>query len=198
MMSTHVVSAVGLPPRGVNRTGRRPAGGRALESPEIRSGMAITADVIEFTSSDTSALLDRMALMDSRGDGWINIGPGLTPEQFATLPARSGLASWFSGRGPAVPMATWSPRSTQGRGQPAQIGLAHGTGPDALVRLDEAGIALPPAWLKKQDHAKNGIVAEIPDGTSHHSVVEWVIRAMEALSPRIATGHDWVAEAYGG
>lgn len=160
--------------------------------------MATTAAVIEFTDDDVSPLVERMAALEQRGEGWINLGPGLTPEEFATLPTQSTVAKWISGRGPAVPMATWTPASTKGRGSPAQIGLAHGTGPNALDRLEDAGLALPGGWQKKQDHAKNGIVAELPAVASHEAVVGWLLAAITALSDRVSVGSDWIAEAYEG
>lgn len=152
--------------------------------------MATTAEVIEFTSTDTSPLVSRMRELASAGAGWINVGPGLTPEEFASLPAPSAVAKWFSGRGPAVPMATWTP------GSPSQIGLAHGTGPGAMNRLDEAGVELPRGWHQRQDHAKHGIVVELPASAALDAVVEWLLRAMVVLSPRVAIGDDWIAETY--
>lgn len=160
--------------------------------------MAITADVIEFTVDDTTALVSCMEELAADGKGWINLGPGLTPEEFAALPPRSVLTKWISGRGPVVPMATWTPASTQGRVTPAQVGVSHGTGPNALARLGASGVDLPAQWTKKQDHAKNGIVAEIPASVSHEAVVTWLLRAMVALSPQVEIGHDWIAEAYRG
>ncbi len=41
--------------------------------------------------------------------GWVNLGPGLRDDQIDRLPAPSALGRWFSGRGPVVPMATWTP-----------------------------------------------------------------------------------------
>jgi hypothetical protein len=94
-------------------------------------------------------------------------------------------------------MATWTPASSKGRGRPANIGIAHGTGPNALDRLDDAGVSLPAEWQKRQDHAKNGIVAELPYTEDHFAVVDWVMRAMVVLSPRVAIGDDWIAEVFG-
>jgi len=160
--------------------------------------MATTADLLEFTTADTSLLVARMRELAACGDGWINIGPGLTPEEFAALPPRSTVSKWISGRGPAVPMATWTPPSAKGRGRPAQVGIAHGAGPNALDRLEAAGVVLPAGWVKRGDHAKNGIVAELPDTATHGAVVEWVLRAMVSLSlsPAVAIGDDWIAEVY--
>ncbi|MEZ5247398.1 MAG: hypothetical protein R2707_20085 [Acidimicrobiales bacterium] len=159
--------------------------------------MATTAHVIEFTRDDTSPVIARMQQLESLGSGWINLGPGLTPEDFSTLPTQSTVGKWISGRGPAVPMATWTPASPKGRARSANIGIAHGTGPNALDRLADAGVALPSGWQKRQDHAKNGIVAALPDTVDHAGVVDWALRAMVVLSPRVAIGDEWIAEVFG-
>jgi len=91
-------------------------------------------------------------------------------------------------------MTTWTPSA--GR-VPAQVGIAHGTGPNALDRLSDQGITLPDGWVKRQDHAKNGIVAELPGAATYESVVAWSMRAMAALSTRVEVGEEWIAEVYG-
>lgn len=155
--------------------------------------MTMTADEIEFTAQDLAPLLTRMDALAARGKGWINIGPGLTQEEFAGLPTQSTLGRWFSGRGPAVPMATWNPTDASG---PVTIGVSHGTGPKALERLADEGLGLPPGWRKRQDHAKHGIVAEVPAATPHREVLAWLLPAMAVLSPRVAVGENWIAEVY--
>lgn len=157
--------------------------------------MAITAEEIEFTPHDLAPILARMDTLAAAGRGWINIGPGLTQEEFAALPTQSTVGKWISGRGPAVPMATWSPADGPG---PVTIGISHGTGPKALDRLAADGLGLPPSWRKRQDHAKHGIVAEAPATTSPDDVLAWLLPAMAALSPRVAVGENWVAEVYEG
>ncbi|MEQ8839985.1 MAG: hypothetical protein RIB98_03315 [Acidimicrobiales bacterium] len=159
--------------------------------------MAATADVMEFTRRDVSPVVARMEELADRGDGWMNLGPGLTPEEFASLPAQSTVGKWVSGRGPAVPMATWTPAPRRGRGRLAQIGISHGTGPNALARLESDGVVLPADWQKKQDHAKHGIVVELPDSAESGIVLTWLFRAMVVLSPRVAVGENWIAEFYG-
>ncbi|MEM7142816.1 MAG: hypothetical protein AAF548_17465 [Actinomycetota bacterium] len=158
--------------------------------------MAITVDVVEFTSIDPSPLVREMDAMAASGDGdgWINFGPALSPEEFAAVPHKTGLGKWFSGRGPAVPMATWTPGVVDGKPRAAQIGLQHGTGPSALDRLEETGLSLPATWIKKQDHAKHGIVAEVPVDGDGEQLVRWLLRAMAELSPLIPTGSQWLAE----
>lgn len=158
----------------------------------------MTVEVVEFTRSDPSPLVARIAALAARGDGegWINFGPALSPEEFAAVPHRSGLGKWFSGRGPAVPMATWTPPLDGARPRPAQVGVQHGTGPNALDRLGAAGRPLPQPWAKKQDHAKHGIVAELPAGVDPRSVVDWLLGAMAELSSLVPTGDEWLAEVH--
>ncbi len=122
--------------------------------------------------------------------------PELSEEDEARVPSRSGLGAWFSGRGPAVAMATWTPPAVGRRPRPAQIGLAHGTGPDALPRLEELGLGLPTGWLKRQDHARNGIVAELPDRVDEGLVIEWLVTAATVLRTVVEPGNDWLARVH--
>ena len=139
-----------------------------------------------------------VAVMDQfarAGDspGWINVGPSLSDEQAAQVPARSGAAAWFSGRGPTVAMATWIPGVTAGKPRPAQVGVEHGTGPNALPRLAEGGMALPSRWAKRQDHARHGIVVDVPVDADHAEVVAWLVGAVTALTPQFELGPRWAA-----
>jgi hypothetical protein len=160
--------------------------------------MATTHDVIEFDRHDTSAVVAVMQELEAIGGsvGWINIGPALTDEEAAGIPTRSGLAAWFSGRGPAMPMGTWMPASLDGRPRAAQIGVEHGTGPNALDRLEEAGLVLPHDWTRRQDHAKHGVVADLPADADLASAVDWLIAAVTVLSTVVALGDSWTAVVY--
>ena len=99
--------------------------------------VAITITEVPFHRNEHEAVTDAMRRLTERGDGqgWINLQPALSDEEYNRVPDRSGLGAWFSGRGPAVAMATWTPPTLEGRMRPAQIGLEHGTGPKALERL---------------------------------------------------------------
>ena len=77
--------------------------------------------------------------------------------------------------------------------RPAQIGVEHGTGPKALDRLAEVGVKLPQGWVKRQDHAKHGIVAELPDGEDPSVVITWLIVASTLLRTVVEPGEDWIA-----
>ena len=96
-------------------------------------------------------------------------------------------------RGPAVSMGTWMPAARGRKPRPAQVGVEHGTGPKALDRLAEVGVELPQGWFKRQDHAKNGIVAELPDGVDLSTVVSWLVTVATELRTVVYPGDEWVA-----
>lgn len=150
---------------------------------------------MRFRRDDTTRVVAAMEELAVRGDGegWVNITPVVKDEDLMRIPDRSGLAGWFSARGPAVPVVTWMPPAAGGRPRPAQVGLAHGTGPNALPRLADEGLALPAAWTKRQDHAKHGVVADLPEGVDLGEVVDWLLAAASQLSPVAPAGDRWDA-----
>jgi len=152
-------------------------------------------EIIRFSRSDIDAIVEAMdSLQRAEAGGWINIGPWLSDDVMAEVPQRSGLGAWFSGLGPYVPMATWIPGLTTGRRPtPAQVGIEHGTGPNALARLSEAGHPMPADWRRRQDHGKHGIVAELPEGVDLGEVVVWLIEAITLLSEYVSPGNRWRA-----
>lgn len=157
--------------------------------------MAVDEEIIRFEYDDRAAVVAALDELSAQGDGegWINIRPALTEEQEISVPVRSGLAAWFSGRGEPVAMATWTPAASGGRPRPAQIGVAHGTGPNALPRLAEQGLPLPAGWKKRQDHAKHGIVADLPSDADHDAVVRWLLAAVSELMSVVSAGDRWTA-----
>ena len=165
----------------------------------VRFGVVgpFSSETVAFESSDTSAVVRAMQTLAARGDGlgWINIGPGLRDDQIDQLPPPSPLARWFSGRGPAVPMATWTPPRQVRPASLPTVGVAHGAGPKALGRLRDAGAPLPAGWRKVQDHAKNGIVVQPAAGESHRDVLRWLLSACWALCPIDIEDH-WLAEVH--
>ncbi|MEO0495126.1 MAG: hypothetical protein AAF081_17100 [Actinomycetota bacterium] len=157
--------------------------------------MAITITEIGFHRDEHQLVVAAMQRLDRRGDGegWINLSPLLTDEEQARVPERTTLGDFFAGRGPAVAMATWTPAVRGTKPRPAQMGIEHGTGPKALDRLAEVGVALPQGWVKRQDHAKHGIVAELPDGENPSVVITWMIVASTLLRTVVEPGDDWLA-----
>ncbi len=130
------------------------------------------------------------------GRGWINVGPSLRDDQMDQISEPTLLGRWFSGRGPAVPMGTWTPpRAATSRAAAPIVGIEHGAGPKALEQLREAGAPLPQGWRKVQDHAKNGIVVEPAPAAPHSEVLGWIIAACWALCP-FNTDDNWIAEVH--
>ena len=159
---------------------------------------SFSTETIAFDSADVSPVVREMEGLAARGDGlgWINIGPGLRDDQIEKLPpSPTVLSSWFSGRGPAVPMATWTPAPGSPAGAQPTVGVEHGAGPKALDRLADAGAPLPAGWRKVQDHAKHGIVAHPARGASHDEVLEWLLSVCWALCP-IEIEDRWLANVH--
>ena len=99
--------------------------------------------------------------------------------------------SWACGRDGDV--------DTGGRRKEASPGSdRHGPrhGPKALDRLDELGVGLPAGWVKRQDHAKHGIVAELPPGEDPAKVITWLIVAATVLRTVVEPGQEWVAQVH--
>lgn len=160
--------------------------------------MAVQRDTISFEASELGPVADAMRELTARGDGegWINIGPELSDVEAARVPQRSVLGAWFSGRGPALAMATWAPATRLGRAKPAQLGIEHGSGPDALARLREHGLALPAGWLRRQDHAKHGLVIDLPDDAAPEAILVWAIAAVELLQTADLAPRRWIAAVH--
>jgi len=158
---------------------------------------SFSSETIDFTSGDIDAVTRAMEALAQRGDGlgWVNIGPGLREDQIEKLPQPSPLSGWFSGRGPVVPMATWTPPSTGRSPAPVLLGVQHGSGPKALDRLRDAGAPLPDGWRKVQDHAKNGIVVQPASEASHQEMLQWLLKVCWALCPIDLEDH-WLAEVH--
>ncbi|HEX6570097.1 MAG TPA: hypothetical protein VF015_13055 [Acidimicrobiales bacterium] len=149
--------------------------------------------VVEFDESRRSPIVERMAAMAAARAGWINLSPGLDVD--VPPPPRSTLAAWLGGRGPTVPLGTWTAAH---RRDPAMVGIDHGEGPGALDLLAERGVPLPDGWRKLQDHAKRGLVLVPPSADSADdldAVLDWLLRATGALCPVRRTG-EWRAYCY--
>lgn len=156
--------------------------------------MTIAPDYVEFLTDDLSPAVARMAELTERRDGWINFEPAVDEDDLP--PPRSGLAGLLTGRGPDVPLATWTPGRMRGdRGEPPSVGVHHGAGPGARARLIAAGRPVPQGWVVLQDHAKRGLVAAVPPAVPHDEVLAWLLAAATALST-VPVGRDWRAAVY--
>ncbi len=153
-------------------------------------------DTFEFTPPDIDRVARYLQHLTEAGQGWINLLPGvrLDEDEQQTVPA--GLFSLFSPRQPPVTMCTlMPPRPTRRAFDGVTLGVLHPTGGKAVARLAEAGVAMPPGWLVRQDHPRRGLVLLTRHGTSENDVISWAIRAGTALCRKEMTG-EWQAVVY--
>ena len=167
-----------------------------VELPWLAVG-GFTVSEVSFRSSDVAAVAAEMRTLASASGprGWINIAPGLRDDQLDRLPQPTLLGRWFSGRGPAVPMATWMPPQHDPATAPQVVGIEHGAGPNALDHLRDAGTPLPHRWRKVQDHARGGIVVEASLDASHEEVLAWMLGACRTLC-RLDLDDHWIARVH--
>jgi hypothetical protein len=152
---------------------------------------------VEFQPDRLDAVVAEMEAIGQTGIGWLNLEPAVEVDDVAA--AGSGTFALFSGRGPVVPLATWTPARVQRRGrrEPAMIGLQHPAGLKAKPLLAELGHPVPDGWVVVQDHVRKGLVVSLPDGTDAEGALDWVIRAARLLSTVPLTG-QWRAAVYAG
>ena len=151
-------------------------------------------DYVEFTPDEAGPVVAGREGMAAAHEGWINFEPAVLVDDVP--PPKSGLAALVSGRGPDVPLATWTPgEARRGRTEPPTIGVQHGSGPGAQARLAEGGRAVPEGWVVLQDHSKKGLVVAVPPTVAHADVVDWLLGATALLSRIPLTGR-WRAAVY--
>lgn len=131
------------------------------------------------------------------GAGWVNFEPSVDVEDVAA--AGSATFSLFSGRGPVVPLATWTPATSPGKGrrEPAMLGLQHPAGSKAKPLLAEFGHPVPDGWAVVQDHVRKGLVVAVPDTVTPADALRWLLRAARLLST-IPIAGGWRAAIYPG
>ena len=150
---------------------------------------------ITFDPAQPDRVLASLAQLCEAGAGWMNLLPGVV-EEAAEPEAGAGLFAIFGTRQAPVTMATLMPpkvdrRSTEG----ITLGLLHPTGPKAVPRLRDAGIALPEGWKVRQDHARRGLVVRTPVDEDPAAVVAWAVAAGTELCRAPMTG-SWQAVVY--
>jgi hypothetical protein len=167
--------------------------------------VTLEPDYVEFLTDDLTPALARMAELTEREEGWINFEPAVDTDDLP--PPRTGLAGLITGRGPDVPVATWTPgvrppateagsgTRPRGRPHPPNIGIHHGAGPGARARLDAARHPVPEGWVVLQDHSKRGLVVAVPQAVAHADVLGWLLRAAALLST-VPLDRDWRAAVY--
>jgi hypothetical protein len=152
---------------------------------------------VEFQPDRAGAVVAEMEAVARTGAGWVNFEPAVEVEDVAA--AGSGTFALFSGRGPVVPLATWTPARVprRGRPEPAMIGLQHPAGLKAKPLLAERGHPVPDGWIVVQDHVRKGLVVSLPEGVAAEEALGWVVRAARLLSTVPLTG-QWRAAVYAG
>ncbi len=138
-----------------------------------------------------------MDAMAAAHKGWVNFEPSVDPDDLSA--PGGGFFGLFSGRGPEVALATWTPPTAprRGRGEPAMIGLQHGAGRRIKSQLADAGLAVPDGWVVLQDYVKKGLVVALPPDAAHGRVLGWLLAAARATSP-VPIGPMWRASVYDG
>jgi len=150
---------------------------------------------LEFDAHRTGEVEAAMEAMARTHEGWVNFEPAVRADD--APPPEAGFFALFSGRGPAVPLGTWTPASAprRGRAEPAMIGLQHPAGSRAKPLLERFGHPVPEGWPVTQDYAKKGLVVAVPPTVSHGEVLDWLLRAATLLSTLPLTG-EWRAALY--
>jgi hypothetical protein len=148
---------------------------------------------VEFRPEDAAAvasIVDAMTELTNAQKGWINLYPGIHPDDEPPTP--SILGSLFSGTGPPVPVCTWvAPQATQKPPHP-ELGILHKSGPKAVRKLAAEGITVPDHWKVLADHPKRGLVIAVHPQSPNEEVLDWLMRAGAALT-RIPLTGSWQA-----
>lgn len=152
--------------------------------------------VIEFHEDERDAVVQRMVIMATKRQGWVNFTPGLDVDY--PPPPRPALTGLFTARGPDVPLATWSPPTKSSEREPATIGIQHPRGPRTVEWLANEGIPVPDGWRRLQDHPRRGLVLAVPPSIEPDELdvtLDWLLRATGKLCPIRRTG-EWRALCY--
>lgn len=155
--------------------------------------MGVDVEFLEFEPDAPGEVLAAMADL-AGGTGWLTLDPAID-DRFPA-PEQNLFGKIVSGRGPAVPRATWVPADVaRRRPEPMSVGILHGTGADAIARLAEKDIVLPDRWRVVSDHSKRGLVAWVPIDIPLDEVLAWTLVASRALTRVPLTGR-WRAAVH--
>ncbi len=151
---------------------------------------------LEFDPDQPGEVVATMDAMSGAGKGWVNFEPAVDVDD---VPAESGTFSLFSGRGPSVPLGTWTAGTStrRGRAEPVMLGLQHPAGSKAKPLLAGFGHPVPDGWVVMQDHVRKGLVVAVPATVESSAALGWLLRAARLLSTVPLTGR-WRAAVYSG
>ena len=152
-------------------------------------------ETLDFVPPDVGAVVAALTRLRAASGGWINLMPGIDEEAAQPEPA-AGLFAFFGNRAPPVTMTTLMPPGAKRRdSEGVTVGMMHPTGPKAVPRLAEAGVAIPEGWVVRQDHARRGLLVRTPPTADDTDLVTWALRAGTALCRADMTGR-WRAVVY--
>ena len=151
---------------------------------------------VEFVPEAAGVVVDHMARLAAAEDGWINLLPGVIEDDESEGPERpSALSALFGSPQAPVSMGTWFPARQDRRPREVTLGIVHPRGRRAVDQLRGMGIALPGDWRVRQDHARRGLIVLVPRSVPHPVVLDWALRAGEALATAPLSG-SWQARIY--
>lgn len=127
-----------------------------------------------------------MKVLASDDPGWMHVQPW-TDDDAQTK--KGFLDRLLGSSGPAIPNATWVPGASSGDSED-QIGITHGSGPNAFDQLTQAGVTPPTGWTKRSDHRQRGLVLVGPGG-DHDAVLDFMLAAAAVLSV-VPTDDRWM------
>jgi len=142
-------------------------------------------EVVVVDVGDVTTLARLLAEVRGRG-GWVNVRPEVA-EDVAVPPTPTPMAV-FSKRGPAVPLATWTPEVAGRRAEPATVGVQHGVGSALRDRLVGTAAQLPEGWRVVGDHPRRGLVVQVPAGVADEVVAAWLLEVVDLASVVPHTG----------
>lgn len=125
-------------------------------------------EIIELPGGDITPLLAHLA-----GAVFVNLHPGVDPDEAPRPPSQRPLGNLFGNRGPVVPLATWTP---------GEIGLQHMAGPRFVRFLADKGVPVPEEWYVVTDHPRRGLVVRTYDAPPEDTL-RWLVRAASVVCP---------------
>lgn len=133
--------------------------------------------VVELPDGDVGPLLEHLA-----GATYVNLHPGVDPDEAPPPPTGGVFGGILSNRGPVVPLATWTP---------GEIGIQHMAGSRFARFLADKGVPVPDEWYVAADHPRRGLVVRTYDAPDEE-VLRWLVRAATAACP-IEIDRPWQA-----
>jgi hypothetical protein len=151
----------------------------------------------EFDGGDPSRVVARLEALVAARQGWCNLLPGVVDEDDDRRPTvQMPLAAMFGTRTTGVAMGTiMAPHGR--RSSFLTVGLLHPRGRRVVAQLAELGFPLGTGWRVTQDHARRGLVVEVPADQDLEALVRWLVGAGAAVCTVPLTG-AWQAEVHPG